>query len=72
MATELKALNKRTTVTRFWGGEARGVCLQLTQSGQERGSVNPQGFGFVQLTREDAAKLAVRLMEFAVSPMDME
>lgn len=71
MSTELKALNERTTLTRFWGGTERGVCVQVTQSGQDaRDTFNPLGVGYVQLTREEAGQLGEMLLRFAGWPMD--
>jgi hypothetical protein len=61
MATRLKRVNNRLGVTRFAGGPERGVCLQLT---------GPDGW--VQLTRDDAAKLAKQLVDFVNDPMEME
>lgn len=68
VSTDLKPLNDNTTVTRFWGG-ARGVCLQLSQRGQQTDRFNPVGVGYVQLTREDARKLGEQLLAFADDPL---
>jgi hypothetical protein len=61
MATEMKRLNSTVTVTRFWGGRFRGTCLQLT---------GPDSW--VELTRDDAAKLAKQLVDFVNNPFTME
>jgi hypothetical protein len=66
MSTELKPLNKKTTLTRFFGGRERGVCVQVTQTGQEMTSCNSLGIGHVQLTRKEAGDLGEMLMLFAV------
>jgi hypothetical protein len=66
MSTELRPLNERTTLTRFWGGKERGVCVQVTQTGQPVQNVaNPLGMGYVSLTRQEAAQLGEMLMMFA-------
>ncbi len=64
MSTKLKSLNKQVTLTRFWGGE-RGSCVQVTQSRQPIGNFNPFGVGYVQLTRDEAGKLADLLYAFS-------
>jgi hypothetical protein len=56
MSTELKSHADDVTLTRFFGGSDRGVCVQVT----ERVTHN-----FVQLTRAQAAALAADLMDFA-------
>lgn len=68
MGTELKPLNEKTSLNRFWGG-SRGICMQITQVGLE-GSRLPAHIGFVQLTREDAKKLGEMLTLFANDPMN--
>ncbi len=59
MSTELKGVTDRNgtvSVTRFFGGNDEGRCVQLT----------PQfGVGFVSLTKAQALELAVALVEFA-------
>lgn len=66
MSTELRPLNEQTTLTRFWGGKERGVCVQVTQTEQEpRDTFNPLGVGYVQVNREEARRLAELLMSFA-------
>tara|TARA_R110000822_G_C14992621_1_gene459860 strand:- start:207 stop:389 length:183 start_codon:yes stop_codon:yes gene_type:complete len=44
--------------TRFFGGENRGVCVQVSQTSFEG------GHQFLQLTKEDAALLAAELTLF--------
>jgi hypothetical protein len=65
MSTELKPLNKNTTLTRFFGGTDRGVCVQVTQTGQEPFPGNALGMGYVQLNRQDAAELGKMLLDFS-------
>ena len=55
MATDLKSTTERVQLTRFWGGQDRGTCVQVTTGWQEH----------VQLTREEARTLAEDLMAFA-------
>lgn len=59
MSTELKgteALNGRVMLTRYWGGEENGQCVQVT----------PQwGQTWLSLTKRQAVELAVALVEFA-------
>jgi hypothetical protein len=58
MSTELKSHAAEVTLTRFFGGSDRGVCVQVTAG---RGV----GGDYVQLTRAQAAALAMDLMDFA-------
>ena len=58
MSTELKSHAADVTLTRFFGGSDRGVCVQVTAG---RGV----GGDFVQLTRAQAAALAADLLDFA-------
>jgi L-alanine-DL-glutamate epimerase-like enolase superfamily enzyme len=65
MATDLKSHAQGVSLTRFWGGDPRGVCVQVTTKKHE-----PEGaefFDSVQLTRAQAAALAADLMDFAQS-----
>jgi len=56
MATDLKSHADRVTLTRFWAGTDRGVCVQVTEHVTHN---------FVQLTRAQAAALAADLLDFA-------
>lgn len=56
MATELSSRTKDVTMTRFYGGKDRGVCVQVSSNRYKEQ---------VQLTREQAAQLAHDLMAFA-------
>ena len=54
------------TQTRFWGGQERKQCLQVTQRKPDYDADNggPM-FNYLQLTREQARALAGELMLFA-------
>ena len=56
MATDLKTSTSNVQLTRFFGGEDRGVCVQVSST-----KWNEQ----VQLTRAQAFALAQDLMQFA-------
>lgn len=73
MSTELRNVpnlncTQELTQTRFWGGQDRKQCLQVTQR-KARGFSKPTTadgfFNSLQLTREQARELAVELMLFA-------
>ena len=51
MSTELLTNMQDNNVTLFWGGEARGVCLQVTSR------TSKDGASFIHLTMEDAVSL---------------
>ena len=63
MATELKSHAQGVSLTRFAGGDDRGVCVQVTT--KKRQPVGVEFFDSVQLTRAQAAALAADLMDFA-------
>jgi hypothetical protein len=68
MATDLKSHAQDVSLTRFWGGEKRGVCVQVTAkraSSQPTGLLPDTGFETVQLTKAQAAALAADLLDFA-------
>ena len=56
MATNLESRTQDVALTRFWGGQERGTCVQVNARKWQ---------GHVQLTREEAAQLAQDLMAFA-------
>ena len=68
MSTTIKTTMRDHTAKRFWGGDDRGNCLQITASSPLRihESVGDQlqEEGFVQLTMEEAAELCSTLGEF--------
>ena len=59
MATDLKSHAANVTLTRFWGGSDRNVCVQVTVN-EGAGQ-----FEHVALTRAQAAALAADLLDFA-------
>tara|TARA_R110002072_G_scaffold93083_1_gene206625 strand:+ start:96 stop:371 length:276 start_codon:yes stop_codon:yes gene_type:complete len=73
MSTELRNVpdcqaQNELTQTRFWGGEDRMTCIQVTQR-KARGFSKPttsDGFhNHIELTKHQARALAVELMLFA-------
>jgi hypothetical protein len=71
MATDLKSHAQGVSLTRFFGGDDRGVCVQVTTKKREPQSdfcsylCNAEFFDSVQLTRAQAAALAADLLDFA-------
>ena len=73
MSTELRNVpdceaQNQLTQTRFWGGEYKMQCLQVTQvkPKSERGeSASASFFNHLSLTKHQARKLATELMLFA-------
>jgi hypothetical protein len=63
MATELRSHAQGVSLTRFFGGDDRGTCVQVTT--EEWWTIRTEFFDSVQLTREQAAALAADLLEFA-------
>lgn len=61
MATDLKSNARDVSLTRFYGGQDRGSCVQVTTTARSDG----KWFDSVQLTRAQAAALAADLMDFA-------
>lgn len=58
MSTELKgttAINGEVSLTRYWGGVAQGVCVQVSPQW-------PQSY--LSLTKSQAQELALALTEF--------
>ena len=73
MSTELRNVpncvaQNELTQTRFWGGENRQTCIQVTQrrhkSEGKRGPVD-EHFNYLQLDKFQARALAVELLLFA-------
>lgn len=68
MGTETSTKMTGHTVKEFWGGDERGVCLQITASSlmrvHETGAAQMQEEGFIQLTMEEAAALCSDLGRF--------
>jgi len=65
MATDLKSHAQGVDLTRFWGGDNRGSCVQLTMRKTELPATADKFFDSIQLTRAQAAALAADLMDFA-------
>ena len=62
MATELKSNTQDVSLTRFFGGQERGVCVQVTTTY----TANPEDFfKHISLTRDQARTLAADLAAFA-------
>jgi len=57
MSTQLKSSNPEITLTRFYGGEDRGTCLDISL---ERNDY----LWHVSIRRDQAAKLAADLLTF--------
>ena len=61
MGTEITTKMSEHTAKEFWGGDDRGVCLQITAAGAFRVrktiADQLQEEGFIQLTMEEAAAL---------------
>ena len=55
------------TQTRFWGGDDRLACVQITQRRRHQGDLGPgdRFFNHIQLTKHQARMLATELMLFA-------
>ena len=65
MSTNLRSHAQGVDLTRFWGGDDRGSCVQLTMKKRELPATADKFFDSVQLTRAQAAALAADLMDFA-------
>jgi hypothetical protein len=62
MATELKSNTQDVSLTRFFGGQDRGTCVQVTTTY----TADPADFfKHISLTREEARTLAADLAAFA-------
>ena len=68
MSTELKSTAENVSLTRFAGGSESGTMVQVTvRLNEQRQRMTQHSFGrqFVELTREQAGKLAQDLLAFA-------
>jgi hypothetical protein len=67
MSTELRNVpTTELSQTRFFGGELRGVCVQITQRKPEAlTEFADKFFNKIQLTRLEARELSIELMMFA-------
>jgi hypothetical protein len=67
MSTEIETNMKDHTVVSFWGGDDRGVCVQVTVAKMsicDSVGEQIQQEGFIRLTMEEAAALCKALGEF--------
>ena len=69
MSTELESTNCLTgdvAMTRYWGGDVNGTCLQMTfkKPASERGKLD-YGYWYVAVTREQAREMGQALIAFA-------
>ena len=70
MITDLKSRNHNTVgLTRFWGGENRGACVQVTTARDWRKegdhTAADKFFNHVTLSKSEAVALAQDLLDFA-------
>ena len=73
MSTELRNVpdcqaQNQLTQTRFWGGEDRMTCIQVTQvkpKSERTTSGSTDFFNYLSLTKHQARMLATELMLFA-------
>lgn len=65
MSTDLKSRTKDVSLTRFWGGDKRGACVQVTIPRTTKLDPTDQFFTSMSFTREDAMTLARDLLDFA-------
>ncbi len=76
MSTELKSRNRgKVGLTRFWGGENRGACVQITTARDwqkdERGPAD-KFFNSVTMSKSEAVALAQDLLDFAGDTAEQE
>lgn len=50
--------------TRFWGGEKRGVCIQLTKKERDS-SEHPVPYGYITVSKAGVPRLIKYLTKFA-------
>jgi len=62
MSSEIQTSAKNFTANRFFSGVERAPCLQITGKDKMKGFEN---LLHIQVSREDAAELAVLLIDFA-------
>jgi len=61
MATDLKSTTEDVMLTRYWGGQAQGTCVQVTTTY----TADPKDFfKHINLTREQALTLGQDLVAF--------
>ena len=67
MSTDIETRMKDHTITEFWGGSDRGMCVQITAADIRIAPTvadQLQTEGFIQLTVEEAAILCGDLADF--------
>lgn len=69
MSTELqptRCLTGGVDMTRYWGGDANGTCIQMTfqKPEDERGKLD-YGYWYIGMTREQAREMGQALLDFA-------
>ena len=77
MSTELKSRNRgKVSLTRFWGGDPRGACVQVTTARDWRKegdlSASDKFFNHVTLSKSEAVALAQDLLDFAGDTAEQE
>ena len=77
MSTELKSRNRgKVSLTRFWGGDPRGACVQVTtaRDWEKEGDVSASDkfFNHVTLSKSEAVALAQDLLDFAGDTAEQE
>ena len=77
MSTELKSRNRcKVSLTRFWGGDPRGACVQVTtaRDWQKEGDVTASDkfINHVTLSKSEAVALAQDLLDFAGDTAEQE
>tara|TARA_B100000035_G_scaffold239619_1_gene207919 strand:- start:937 stop:1197 length:261 start_codon:yes stop_codon:yes gene_type:complete len=75
MSTDLKSRNRgKVSLTRFWGGENRGACVQITTArdfNEDRGPAD-KFFNSVSMSKSEAVALAQDLLDFAGDTAEQE
>ena len=66
MTTEIETHLTRHSLVEFWGGDKRGICLQVTCRSASTPDSGGQEEGYIQLTMAEAAILAKQLADFAL------
>jgi hypothetical protein len=65
MSTNIKSHAPSVDLTRFWGGDNKGTCIQITVPATKENKAKGIFYDAVQLTRGQAAALARDLHDFA-------
>ena len=67
MGTDMKGTS-RHLLTRFWGGDDRGSCLQVTI----REFMGPYEEGYITVSKQEALELADALLKFHYGTLEEE